>query len=102
MIIRHAIIIVAAVARPCAGFVAAPRSCAPLPRSLARQRAVVVADAADLSRSLAIIDAQQLVLSVGFLAALWFFAAPMGPFMVIEEETVYIDEDEEEEEWFRW
>ena len=56
--IRHAIIIVAAVARPCAGFVVAPRSCAPLPRSLARQRAVVVADAADLSRSLAIIDAQ--------------------------------------------
>ena len=45
---------------------------------------------------------QQLVLSVGFLAALWSFAAPMGPFMVIEEETVYIDEDEEEEEWFRW
>ena len=100
--IRHAIIIVAAVARPCAGFVVAPRSCAPLPRSLARQRAVFVADAADLSRSLAIIDAQQLVLSVGFLAALWFFAAPTGPFMVIEEETVYIDEEEEEEEWFRW
>ena len=81
----------------------APRSCAPLPRSLARQRAVVVvADAADLSRSLAIIDAQQLVLSVAFLAALWFFAAPTGPFMVIEEETVYIDEEEEEEERFRW
>ena len=60
------------------------------------------ADAADLSRSLAIIDAQQLVLSVAFLAALWFFAAPTGPFMVIEEETVYIDEEEEEEEWFRW
>ena len=99
MIIRHAIIIVAAVAH---GFVVAPRSCAPLPRSLARQRAVVVADAADLSRSLAIIDAQQLVLSVAFLAALWFFAAPTGPFMVIEEETVYIDEEEEEEEWFRW
>lgn len=99
MIIRHAIITVAAVAH---GFVVAPRSCAPLPRSLARQRAVVVADAADLSRSLAIIDAQQLVLSVAFLAALWFFAAPTGPFMVIEEETVYIDEDEEEEEWFRW
>ena len=98
MIIRHAIITVAAVAH---GFVAAPRSCAPLPRSLARQRAVVVADAADLSRSLAI-DAQQLVLSVAFLAALWFFAAPTGPFMVIEEETVYIDEDKEEEEWFRW
>ena len=97
--IRHAIITVAAVAH---GFVAAPRSCAPLPRSLARQRAVVVADAADLSRSLAIIDAQQLVLSVGFLAALWFFAAPTGPFMVIEEETVYIDEGEEGEEWFRW
>ena len=100
--IRHAIIIVAAVARPCAGFVVAPRSCAPLPRSLARQRAVVVADAADLSRSLAIVDAQQLVLSVGVLAALWFFAAPAGPFVVIEEETVYIDEEEEEEEWFRW
>ena len=99
MILRHAIITVAAVAH---GFVVAPRSCAPLPRSLARQRAVVVADAADLSRSLAIIDAQQLVLSVGFLAALWFFAAPTGPFMVIEEETVYIDEGEEEEEWFRW
>ena len=99
MIIRHAIITVAAVAH---GFVAAPRSCAPLPRSLARQRAVVVADAADLSRSLAIIDAQQLVLSVGVLAALWSFAAPTGPFVVIEEETVYIDEEEEEEEWFRW
>ena len=42
MIIRRAIITVAAVAH---GFVAAPRSCAPLPRSLARQRAVVVADA---------------------------------------------------------
>ena len=100
--IRRAIITVAAVARPCAGFVVAPRSCAPLPRSLARQRAVVVADAADLSRSLAIIDAQQLVLSVGFLAALWSFAAPMGPFMVIEEEPVDCDEGEEVEEWFRW
>ena len=98
MIRRVTITVVAAVAH---GFVAAPRSCAPLTRSLARQRAVVVADAADLSRSLAI-DAQQLVLSVGFLAALWFFAAPTGPFMVIEEETVYIDEEEEEEEWFRW
>ena len=99
MILRHAIITVAAVAH---SFVAAPRSCAPLPRALARQRAVVVADAADLSRSLATIDAQQLVLSVGFAAVLRVFAPSTSPFVVIEEETVYIDEEDEEEEWFRW
>ena len=96
MILRHAIITVAAVAH---GFVAAPRRTRPRTTT---HSSVVVADAADLSRSLAIIDAQQLVLSVGLLAALWSFGAPMGPFMVIEEETVYIDEEEEEEEWFRW